>query len=445
VSHPAPVLIHLGMDDLVDPALASAVVSCAGPGWELHRAPLEEAAWLARASGAPSGPEGLQLKARLEDLTGLPGLRWAELEEPVPATALESPPDGLLGPVEGLLSHALDLEDGPEVAEQRQRIDAWDLEETGRGVRVAHLDTGLARGLSAALFPGLLEDLAMDFSHLGRPDGVPGAWDDLRWKPHLNSRDHGTRTASLLAAQSHLYRDSRGLTVPFGGIAPGVELLALRVADSVVQLHPARMARAIHHAARMGAQVCVICMGSAQESPSLQEAIAKAREVGMLIVAAAGNHHRGLPFERVVWPARHEDVLAIGAMTWSGGPYVPRPGSGLGANHGPEVDLCALAPDTWWLEALIEGGEATSARLARGQGTSNATPQVAAAAALWLERHGPALDQMNIRPGPDRLRLLREALLSTAMPGEADLSHWFGAGLIQVGAALRRGPQQLQV
>jgi subtilisin family serine protease len=204
------------------------------------------------------------------------------------------------------------------------------------------------------------------------------------------------------------------------------------------------MARGIHYAARMGAQVCVICMGSAQGSPSLQEAIAKAREAGMLVVAAAGNHLWGLP-ERVVWPARHEDVLAIGAMTWSGGPYVPTQRSGLGANNGPEVDLCALAPGTWWLEALIEGGEAASARLAPGQGTSNAAPQVAAAAALWLERHGPALDQLNIRPGPDRLGLLRHALLSTARPGQAEFRDWFGAGLIQVGAALRRGPEQFHV
>jgi hypothetical protein len=68
----------------------------------------------------------------------------------------------------------------------------------------------------------------------------------------------------------------------------------------------------------------------------------------------------------------------------------------------------------------------------RGAGTSSATPQVAAAAALWLQHHP---SPTNIERW-QRVEALRHALFTSADKTPPDCFKYFGQGLLRAGKAL---------
>jgi subtilisin family serine protease len=111
-------------------------------------------------------------------------------------------------------------------------------------------------------------------------------------------------------------------------------------------------------------------------------------------------------------------------------------------NFGPEVDIAAPTPDVLWARPPDAFGP--------GAGTSTATPQVAAAAALWLSFHRAAL--VGFSP-TEKVEACVRALLTSArregpLPYEAggkrNSQYWneyFGVGHLDVAAALDVVPQ----
>jgi hypothetical protein len=97
--------------------------------------------------------------------------------------------------------------------------------------------------------------------------------------------------------------------------------------------------------------------------------------------------------------------------------------SGLGDGSGD----CGVHPNIPWPQF----GCQARVRL-DGEGTSAATPQVAAAAALWFENHKQRLPR-----DWRRVEAVRHALFSTARKG--DTKH-FGNGILQAHSALSAAP-----
>lgn len=247
----------------------------------------------------------------------------------------------------------------------------------GRRTRIAHLDTGYDRGHGAApervlraLERSFVEDDA-DPSSAHDPDG--SAWP-------LDNTGHGTGTLGILAGGR-----SPALGDAYLGGAPHADVVPLRIADSVVLLKTSAFARALDHAIACGCDVVSMSMGGLP-SKAWRATVDRAYEAGVCVVTAAGNNVGGLPTRRLVYPARYGRVIGVTGMMADHRPYTDLGGFTMEGNFGPasrmSAAMAAYSPNVPW--ALFGCGDRVRMD---GGGTSSATPQVAAAAALWFEKY----------------------------------------------------------
>ena len=284
--------------------------------------------------------------------------------------------------------------------------------------RIAHVDTGYY-GAHETVPAHVRHDLEKNFvSGDANPNSAqsPGNHPLI-----LDNSDHGTGTLSILAG---------GTVSAFGAVlggAPEAEILPLRVADSVVLLRTSALARALVYATQQRCDVVTLSMGGLP-SDAWAEAVDQAYEAGLCICAAAGNHTGELPPRVLVYPARYSRVIAVCGVMANGKPYAGLTGNTLEGSFGPDSvmkgAIAAYTPNIPWARF----GCKDVVRL-NGEGTSSATPQVAAAVALWFEKYKTDLPR-----DFQRIEAVRHALFSTAKQKD-DRQH-FGNGVLQARAAL---------
>ena len=233
---------------------------------------------------------------------------------------------------------------------------------TGRGVRVAVIDSGVddehpqLRGRVAA---------GQDFLHgdaTGRQDCV----------------GHGTAVAGLIAA-----RPVRGAGLR--GLAPDATIVPIRISERTdtdqgrsgdEPASPAVFATAIDWAVNEGgADVINMSLVMPARDEQVRRAVARAVAAGVVVVAAAGNNGRADDANPRPYPASYPDVIGVGAIG-------PDGVAGDFSQHGDYVDV--MAPGVQVTIAARGSGHT------QGDGTSYATPFVAATAALVKQRF-PAL------------------------------------------------------
>jgi subtilisin family serine protease len=297
------------------------------------------------------------------------------------------------------------------------------VEFTDPRTRIAHIDTGYYR-LHDTVPEHVRRDLEKNFVS-GDADPSSAEDPDNRLLV-LDNSGHGTGTISILAG---------GKVPAFGGVymggAPGAEVVPLRVADSVVLLRTSALARAFEYAVEQRCDVVTMSMGGL---PSIAwgEAVDKAYEAGICICAASGNHVGILPPHTLVYPARYSRVIAVCGVMANHTPYDGLTGSTLEGSFGPDsamkAAIAAYTPNIPWARF----GCATIVRL-NGEGTSSATPQVAAAAALWFEKYKNELPR-----DWRRVEAVRNALFTSAKL-KSDKKH-FGNGVLQARSALNVKP-----
>ncbi|MBE1582158.1 S8 family serine peptidase [Nonomuraea angiospora] len=274
--------------------------------------------------------------------------------------------------------------------------DAWARGHTGKGVKVAVLDTGVD-----ATHPDLAGKVVARRDFTEEPD----------------ERDvvgHGTHVASTIAgsgaASGGRYR----------GVAPDAALLDGRVCESVLCSESAILA-GMQWAAEQGAQVVNLSLGIADtpETDPIEQAVQTLTErYGTLFVVAAGN----IGDDRSVSsPASAEAALAVGAVTKSDE-------LASFSSRGPRVGDGGLKPDI-----TAPGAEITAARskdspgsgsYVAKSGTSMATPHVAGVAALLAGEH----------PGW-KAGTLKAALMGSAKPGPTVNVYGQGAGRVDAARA----------
>ena len=160
------------------------------------------------------------------------------------------------------------------------------------GLVVAVLDTGIAYedhgihvradGLSAVSFVAPADFVEFD----GHPN---------------DDHQHGTHIASLIASEGS-----------YPGVAPGVSLMPIKVLDANNTGSEWALIEGIHHAVDHGADVINLSLSfplGYVEGPALTEALIRARDAGVVVVAAAGNDGA----RELTLPAASRLVIAVGA------------------------------------------------------------------------------------------------------------------------------------
>jgi subtilisin family serine protease len=289
--------------------------------------------------------------------------------------------------------------------------------------RIAHIDTGYY-GSHDTVPEHVLSHLERNFVE---GDANPQSAEDPDNSVFLlDNSGHGTGTLSILAG---------GKVPTEGGIylggAPGAEVLPLRISDRVVLLRTSALVQALHYAVEQRCDVVTLSMGGVP-SQAWGEAVDMAYEAGVCICAAAGNHIGILPPHVLVYPARYSRVIAVCGVMADGRPYAGLEGGALEGSFGPDsamnAAIAAYTPNIPWARFMCRN----VIRL-NGEGTSAATPQVAAAAALWFEKYKNELPR-----DWRRVEAVRNALFKSAK-SKSDKKH-FGNGVLQANAALSIKP-----
>jgi Subtilase family len=302
----------------------------------------------------------------------------------------------------------------------------------GRRVRIAHIDTGYDKS-HHALPPAalILRDLSRDFT---KNPAAPFADDPGGMGLPLDNRGHGTATLCILAGGPIKLLKGE----PLGG-APDAEVLPLRISERVVLAGTGALASAVHYAIDNGCDAITLSMGGVA-SKFWVDAYNRAYEQGVFCVAAAGNHLKIGPLsttpDSTVYPALFNRVISATGVMADGLPY-DLPGT-MSGNWGPHdkmrTALAAYTPNIPWAEFGCPDVVSED-----GAGTSAATPQIAAAAALWLLVNGSKFPK-----DWHRAEAVRQALLQTAKSPGAHYEE-FGRGILQARAALDCVPQGLSM
>lgn len=308
-------------------------------------------------------------------------------------------------------------DDFSQLASARSQV-----EFTDPRTRIAHLDTGYYAD-HATTPTRLRRDLERNVVDR---DGAPRSAEDPDNSAVLiDNSGHGTGTIGILAGAAA--SDGAG---PLGG-APDADVVPIRIADRVVLLYTSAFAQGLRAAVDAGCDVVTMSMGGLP-SRAWREEVERAYRAGVCIVSAAGNNRANLPTRHVVYPARYGCVIAACGVMADGKPYYGL--ETMQGNFGPQsvmgTALSAYTPNIPW---PVFGCESTI-RL-DGSGTSAATPQIAAAAALWLERYKAQLPR-----DWRRVEAAFHALFSSAK-GPGEHREQLGKGILQAAAALKVRPR----
>ncbi|WP_156607478.1 S8 family serine peptidase [Auraticoccus cholistanensis] len=253
-------------------------------------------------------------------------------------------------------------------AAQRLGLDEAAELATGRGVRIAVIDTGADTEV-----PALDGADVSVVNYTGFEATV---------EPGTDLRDcrHGTQVTSLIVGQP----GAEG--TDFTGVAPEASVVVMRSLErgpalpqdgqppQQQQREPiAPVVEAVRAATAEGVDIINISQTSSYD-PDYEDAVADAIAAGIVVVAAAGNGQPGAP---TPYPAAWPGVIAVGATT-----RTDAPAAFSQSSEGLQVTVSA--PGEQVLTASpSQHGEVSWATV---EGTSFAAPQVSGVVALLLER-----------------------------------------------------------
>jgi serine protease len=265
----------------------------------------------------------------------------------------------------------------------------------GRGVTVAVVDTGVA---------------CFDRGPFSRGSDLvgtrcEGGWNFVDDSPEaFDDHGHGTHVAGTIAQTTN-----NG--VGTAGLAYCATLLPVKVLGRHGFGRVTHVAEGIRFAVQGGAQIINLSLGGTVKSRIVGDAVRYALSRGVIVVAAAGNTGRSTG--KVGWPAAVPGVIAVSATDLDDH-------LASFSARGPEIVLAAPGVAVTQ-QTICNGGRDKCELFATFDGTSMASPHVAAAAAMVM-----AL-------GVTEPAHVKDILADSARKrGERAQ---FGAGILDVGAA----------
>jgi membrane-anchored mycosin MYCP len=247
---------------------------------------------------------------------------------------------------------------------QRVNLDELWAQSTGRGVRVAVIDTGvdvrspqLTKAVDASKGKNLLPAENPEGERIERGN-KSGTTDTV---------GHGTRVAGIIAA-----RPMKG--TGFVGLAPDATIIPIKQNDAEGDGTTRTLATAIRYAVDAGADVINISQDTANAvvgGSDLKGAVGYALYKNVVVVASAGNDGLGGNV-KVTYPASYEGVLAVAASDRNNERAAFSQSGDFVGVAAPGVDMISTVPG---------GGHCSD------NGTSFSAPYVAGVAALLKSKY----------------------------------------------------------
>lgn len=230
----------------------------------------------------------------------------------------------------------------------------WEQGFTGKGVKVAVVDSGIS--------PHAELNIAGGVSTVG--SGTNSNFAD--------NNGHGTHVAGIIAADS-----GNGSVV---GMAPGVSLYAVKTLGADGKGNLADLLEGLDWAIQNKMDIINLSLGGEDDSPLLHNMVDQAYNQGILVVASAGNSSTpsNIDQDTVGYPAKYESVISVAAVD----EYLNR---AYFSSTGPKVDVAA--PGT---NILSTYPKALGHDYVLMSGTSQAAPHVSGELALLKEKNPTA-------------------------------------------------------
>ncbi|MBM7702133.1 S8 family peptidase [Metabacillus iocasae] len=223
---------------------------------------------------------------------------------------------------------------------------SWDNGLTGQGVKVAVIDTGIATN---------------------HPDlRVAGGASFVSYTDSYNDDNgHGTHVAGIIGS---LKNDTGTIGVAYDADIYGVKVLEENGSGSLSSI-----VEGIDWTIANDMDIINLSLGTSIGSTALKEAVDRAYQSGIVVVAAAGNSGNILGLgDTVNYPAKYDSAIAVGATDQS-----DRRASF--SSHGSAVEIAA--PGEGIYSTYLNGGYATLS------GTSMASPYAAGVLALYKQKY----------------------------------------------------------
>ncbi|MEC1752401.1 S8 family peptidase [Bacillus mojavensis] len=252
---------------------------------------------------------------------------------------------------------------------------AWKEGLTGKNVKIAVIDSGISPH----------DDLS-----------ISGGYSAVSYtSSYKDDNGHGTHVAGIIGAKHNGYG--------IDGVAPEAQIYAVKALDQNGSGDLQGLLKGIDWSIANGMDIVNMSLGTSSDSQILHDAMDKAYEKGVLLVAASGNDGNGKP---VNYPAAYSSVVAVSATD-------------------QRNQLAAFSTTGNEVEFSAPGTDITSTYLhqyyATGSGTSQATPHAAAMFAL-LKQRDPGNTNVQLRA------LMQKNIVDLGMTGR---DQQFGYGLIQ--------------
>ncbi len=330
-----------------------------------------------------------------------------------------------------------------------QSLKSGQIKET---IKIAQIDTGIFPD-HPVLAPNHSIKMELSKSFVdGEEESNPKAID--LYNEGKGQHGHGTGTLGLLSGWTIDPKYTDYVDIGYIGAIPFAEVIPFRTSDSVLIFNTENFVEAVEEAIKLGCEVITMSMGG-KPSKRMARVVNKAYEAGITIVTAAGNYiTQGIAGKvgpnSVVYPARYERVIAACGVCSNHLPYdfeVQEKTSGIvtrsfstqfmQGNWGPpkamEYALAAYTPNVPW---LVKDDYQPLKK--NGGGTSSATPQVAAAAALWIMKNKAKLKELGYHGNWKQVEAVRKVLFDSAdKEAFADYQKYYGNGILKAKKALQ--------
>ena len=117
---------------------------------------------------------------------------------------------------------------------------------------------------------------------------------------------HGTHVAGIIAAQDN--------DIGTIGVAPDSQIYSVKVLNKFGEGVQSNVIAGINWAIEQQMDIINLSIASQQGSYLLKEALQKAYDQGIIIVAASGNFTNNVEGTDVLYPARYPSVIAVGSI-----------------------------------------------------------------------------------------------------------------------------------